>query len=422
MTTAALDTAAPAVRPARDVHRALPLLQVLALASLVFFTLQLVGLAAESTGGQQDAYDLMALGAMVALVGISLAWLARRRTARPGLRAALAVTVLVLSAQFALVGSLGLSIPVVMLALALVVIDVSTVAGLAGAGVLLALGSAIALESGSPLWFVLFNTVGVGVVLGVGVALGVLLRAHEEARARDRRLLADLEAAMVRLRSAAATEKELVLADERTRAARDLHDGLGHRLTLIAMSLEFAERMRRRDADAAWQEVATARGTAVEAMDEMRTWVRALSPVRDADATGLAALDAIAESFRGTGLRVTVDRHGDSEPVELDEDVSLLLYRAVQEGLTNALRHGRAREVGIDVHAADGTVCLRITSDLGDAASGMLPEGPLTPGFGLRGLAERAAALGGGASARREGERVVLDVEVPAHVAEGAAR
>ena len=95
------------------------------------------------------------------------------RAARPGLRAALAVAVLVLSAQFALVGSLGLSIPVVMLALALVIIDVSTAAGLAGAGALLALGAAIALVSGSPPWFVLFNTVGVGVVLGVGVALGV---------------------------------------------------------------------------------------------------------------------------------------------------------------------------------------------------------------------------------------------------------
>src|SRR5699024_11598913 len=118
-----------------------------------------------------------------------------------------------------------------------------------------------------------------------------------------------------------------------------------YRLTLISISLEFARRTRQSDPEAAWGEIDTADATSREAMTEMRTWVRALSPVRDADATGAAAFEAIAESFRGSGLEVGVETSG--EDVPLRQEASLLMYRTVQEGLTNALRHGRYRPVRI---------------------------------------------------------------------------
>ncbi|GEM_PF-555172 len=403
----------------------LPLLQVLALVCLGF-------VAAEAAMYIPDPGAEGALAARIftaILVGgwvvIAGCWAVRARTRSHRLRVALAVVVVMLAVPLTLFGTLGLVFPVLILALALLVLDVSRRAGAIGWAVMALVPPILLIATGAGAYQVATSLFGVGSLEGFGFALGLLWRSHEERGETDRRLLAErdeavgrLEQAMERLRRAADTEKELVLADERTRAGRDLHDGLGHRLTLIAMSLEFAERMRERDADAAWAEVTTARGTATEAMDQMRTWARALSPVRDADATGLAAFDAIAESFRGTGLEVTVARHGDAESVELDEDASLLLYRSVQEGLTNALRHGRARHVAIDGDARPGAVAVTMTSDLDAAARTSVPVGPLPRGFGLRGLAERASALGGAATAERVDDHVVLTVRVP--VAAGA--
>jgi len=117
---------------------------------------------------------------------------------------------------------------------------------------------------------------------------------------------AERDAALEKLRRRAVLEKELMLARERARAAHELHDGLGHRLTRIGMSLEFAGRVRDSDPDAAWEEVAVAERTSREAVREMRTWVRALSPVRAEDDRGVASLEDVAASFRGTGVRVRV--------------------------------------------------------------------------------------------------------------------
>src|SRR5699024_10828939 len=256
------------------------------------------------------------------------------------------------------------------------------------------------------------------VLLCFGVALGSALRAYHEAHARDLRtiserdrVLARLEEAISRLRRTAEVEKELLLADERARSARDLHDGLGHRLTLISMSLEFALRTRQTDPEAAWDEVATAGSTAREAMTEMRTWVRALSPVRDADATGAAAFEAIAESFRGSGLEVEVETEGEDLP--LVQEASLLLYRTVQEGLTNALRHGRSQQVRITFATRGDEIVLRMVSDLDEQARAQLPRGEVAPGFGLRGLAERAGALSGEARAEHHDGVVELTVHLP---------
>lgn len=217
-----------------------------------------------------------------------------------------------------------------------------------------------------------------------------------------------------RLRHASEIKKELLLADERARSARELHDGLGHRLTLVSMSLELAERMRDRDVDQAWQEIHTARDTSNEALAEMRTWVRALSPVRDAGARGLAALEMIAESFRGTGLTVDVtgDDSADRELVR-DDAIALVMYRAVQEGLTNALRHGKARTVSIDLHADGQSMGLVIVNDVGHAAELDPNRNEPVLGFGLRGLSDRASEHGGSVQARRLGDQFRLEVSVP---------
>ncbi|NUR83971.1 MAG: sensor histidine kinase, partial [Nonomuraea sp.] len=137
--------------------------------------------------------------------------------------------------------------------------------------------------------------------------------------------------------------RELAVAEERARMARDMHDSVGHHLTVIKMGLENAERYRERDETAAWHDVRQAKQLTVEALAETRRWVRALKPLALDGAIGSAALCHLADSFSGTGVQVAFDVEGEERA--LAPDAELVLYRSLQEGLTNALRHARATEV-----------------------------------------------------------------------------
>lgn len=224
----------------------------------------------------------------------------------------------------------------------------------------------------------------VGLLLLLALGIGSAMRALEEARSRADGLSAELRLANERLRASLVTERELVLAEERARSARELHDGLGHRLTLIAMSLEYADRVRATKPDHAWAEVASAASSARAALEEMRVWVRALNPPRVAG-NGAETFEQIADAFRGTGLSVNVKHLGQLDP--WPDEVCLFATRLVQEGLTNVLRHARARSVHIDVRQSEQRIRIGIRDD-GRGWSGR-------EGFGLRSLRERAEVLGG---------------------------
>lgn len=431
MTSSDIGAAAVGREGSLPIRRLLRALQIMAVLCMLTSAVHNYGLALH--GGEDwaayrwDTGDLHAVQAVV----VSLLWLLRGHMRTRRSRAAVAfLAVLAVMPMFMIgrIAEAGFMIPVLLVAYALVVLDGWMRAALILAG--LECLSAIAVHlmvRPRPVGLVIgmANAAPVFVLLMIGIVLGAALAAYEQGRRRDEQTIAErddalqrLEDALAQLHSQAQTEKELMLADERARSARDLHDGLGHRLTLISMSLDYARRMRERDAAAAWSEVDTAAQTSADALTEMRTWVRALSPVRDRNATGTAAIDAIAESFRGTGLDVALERSG-PEPI-LDEDTSLLIYRAVQEGLTNALRHGRARQVRMSVETTADTVHLTLRNDLDAAARAAIPVGPLAPGFGLRGLTDRADALGGDVRACRDGDEVELRVTVPSPAARGA--
>ncbi|MFC0673720.1 sensor histidine kinase [Brachybacterium hainanense] len=385
-------------------RRILPALQLLVLLSLGFSAYGLVPRV------RTDAsHAALLVGWALLVVLLAAAWAVRARARRPQVRAAVSLLVIALATPVALLGTVGFTAPVLILAVALTVLDINASAGYVATACISVLGLVLVLVSGAPAPDVVDAVLMVAplaVLLLFGVALGLALRGYEERLAQDAEVIA-------RLRHAAETEKELLLADERTRSARDLHDGLGHRLTLVSMSLEYAERIRVRDPQAAWTEIGEARDAAHGALTEMRTWVRALSPVRDPSARGAAALEAIAESFRGTGLavQVTVADCADAR-LTADEVLSLQVYRTVQEGLTNALRHSRARTVDIRADLADGDVILSMSNDMDELARARVPQGPAEPGFGLRSIADRAELCGGSLRADREGDRFVLELRL----------
>jgi signal transduction histidine kinase len=198
-----------------------------------------------------------------------------------------------------------------------------------------------------------------------------------------------------RERRGAARIAELSAATERNRLARDLHDSLGHHLTAISIQLAKADAFASRNPAVAGQALADARRSVGLALDDVRASVGTLraEPVRLVDA--LAGLADVT-------LRV------EGEERDLDQAAVTALHRAAQEAVTNARRHGRATLVTVTVTFGAEDTRLVVTDD----GRGFAPDAPHS-GFGLLGLRERAALLGGTAtvdSAPGTGTRVTVTV------------
>jgi signal transduction histidine kinase len=202
--------------------------------------------------------------------------------------------------------------------------------------------------------------------------------------------MADVAAREVR---SAARIAELSVAAERNRMARDIHDSLGHHLTAISVQLEKAAAFTNRDPAIAEQALTDARASARRALEDVRTSVGTLrTPVSLRAA--LASLD------------VPVSVSGAER--DLDPATVTALYRAAQEAITNARRHGRAGRVAVTVTFGAADTRLVVTDD-GD---GFEPAGEHA-GFGLLGMRERAALLGGAVEVSSEpgaGTRVAVTV------------
>ncbi|MGP3930637.1 sensor histidine kinase [Nonomuraea sp. KM88] len=228
----------------------------------------------------------------------------------------------------------------------------------------------------------------------------VLGMASAVLKARRRRTEAQRLAARVR---------ELTVAQERARMGAEMHDSIGHHLTVIKMGLENAERFRIHRPEEAWHEVSQAKALTVTALADARRWVRALRPLALDGHVSSTALERLAASFDGTGLAVSFEVVGD-EPA-LEPDVELVLYRVLQEGLTNAVRHAGARHVRGTL-ACDGD---RVVLTVADDGAGRGREA--RDAFGLLSLTGRAHAVGGTLTAGdRPGGGFEVRAELPARV------
>src|SRR5215217_2815430 len=210
----------------------------------------------------------------------------------------------------------------------------------------------------------------------------------EQSRREARTLLRELEEANAELKRQAAKAKELAISEERARIAREVHDSVGHHLTAINLQLQNAERFGQMDPERGRQKIQEARESTLQALAEVRRSVRALKPPALEERSGVAALAALAHAFDGAGPDVSFDLEG--EKGTLSEETGLVLYRATQEGLTNAARHSRARRVRVKLAFEPEELRLAVVND----GEGGL-EGAMRGGFGLAALRERVEALGG---------------------------
>lgn len=259
---------------------------------------------------------------------------------------------------------------------------------------------------------------GPGLILEVtlGVALAVAFvalfanvsRLEVLARTRSDALRGELEAAHQRLAAYSVQAAELAASRERNRMAREIHDSVGHHLTVVSVQLEAAELVLDRDPEDARRRIVRAKELTRGGLAEVR---RSVGSLRASPLDGRSLPEAVGEMVAGAE-EPAVELAVTGEPRELSDAAALTLYRAAQEGLTNARRHSRAHRIGVDLDfSAAETVRLSVRDD-GDGADLSSADGP---GFGLLGLRERVQLVGGRMTVDSEpGAGFTLTVEVPA--------
>ncbi|MBO8198262.1 sensor histidine kinase [Streptomyces smyrnaeus] len=191
--------------------------------------------------------------------------------------------------------------------------------------------------------------------------------------------------------------------EERLRIARELHDVIGHNISLINVQAGAALHRLKKDPGQAEEALATIKETSREALRELRATLGVLRQVDEASPTqpapGLARLDDLVTAARPAGLDVRVHSSGRARPLHAAAD--LAAFRIVQESLTNVARHARgATAVEIRLGYGQRALALAIEDD-GSEPGGIGPRGGGhgSGGSGIQGMRERVAVLGGELSA-----------------------
>ena len=206
-------------------------------------------------------------------------------------------------------------------------------------------------------------------IIGVAVGLGSIM--ESEQRAARRQLLRKQEEV-----------EHIARIAERERISRDLHDLLGHSLSLIALKAELANKLAGRDLDACKREIADIETTARRALAEVRT---AVTGYRDSGLSGALA------SARASLAAAGVELHEEVQQFALAPALEHVLALALREAVTNVVRHAGATRCTIRLAQEEGSAVLRVL-DNGER----LREGDeVRVGNGLTGMRERASSVGG---------------------------
>ena len=184
------------------------------------------------------------------------------------------------------------------------------------------------------------------------------------------------------------------VVEERTRIARELHDIVGHSVSVMTVQTSGVRRLLRPEQEQEREALLAVEGTGREALAEMRRVVGALRDPEGgptlAPQPSLRRIDALVAHARETGLPVDLEIEG--EPVPLPAGVDLTAYRLVQEGLTNAIKHAAAGRAEVHVRYDDGHVEVEVCDD-GPGSGVPVPSG--SGGHGLVGMRERVSIYGG---------------------------
>ena len=246
---------------------------------------------------------------------------------------------------------------------------------------------------------------GIGVVLGRGHVIDLVtalwfagwlvasLILGETTRSR-RAYLEEVEQRALEAERTREDEARRRASEERIRIARELHDVLAHRISMISVQSGVGAHLLDRDPDQARRALVAVNQASKEALQELRATLGLLrqvdGPEPRSPAPGLAQLEGVMASAKAAGVEIRLDVTGRQR--DLPTGVDLAAYRIIQESLTNVIRHARAATARIAIAYLRAEIVVQVEDDGRgvhdlDAGAG--------DGNGLLGMRERAAALGG---------------------------
>jgi len=247
------------------------------------------------------------------------------------------------------------------------------------------------------------DAVALAVVYGTGIVFVIVFTrvAASEREARN-----ELAGANQRLRQHAAQVEELATTKERNRLAREIHDSLGHYLTVVNVQISAAQTILAQDRSRALDHLAKAKTLTQEGLAEIRRSVATLRASPTESRPLPEALAKLVEKWNSAGMQATLTILGNLRT--LGPPAELTLYRAAQEALTNVGKHARTSHVDLTLDfASDSSVRLRV-QDNGEGSS------DTNGGFGLLGVRERVHLLNGEVRVRTQvGQGFTLEVELP---------
>ena len=254
----------------------------------------------------------------------------------------------------------------------------------AGAALLAAVAVAVAaLAPGARSQPGVWGALTIGVLIAASWVLGYALRTRRD-------YVAELRDRAARLEAEEGERAARAVVDERLRIARELHDVIGHSISLIAIQSEAAARSARSNPDVVPAFLSAISAASRQALAEMRGVLAVLRPDAEAELSPQPGLEQVGElvaSLRAGGLETRLE----VEPMHLPPGIALAVYRIVQEALTNVLKHaGTGAKASVTIIRSGGTVRVSVHDD-GTGPSGRASS----TAHGIVGMRERAAAYGG---------------------------
>jgi signal transduction histidine kinase len=220
------------------------------------------------------------------------------------------------------------------------------------------------------------------------VAIFTQLRLNEQnAREQSEQLTTQLEAANAQLGAYGTQVDELATTKERNRLAREIHDNLGHYLTVVNVQIEAAKTVLKKDPERALEAMTKAQELTQKGLTRVRESVASLRESPIGNKPLHEAIRTLIKDSRSTGI--VTEYHVLGKPRKTKPQIELAIYRTVQEGLTNVRKHARASrmDITLDYQSADKIYLEVIDNGVGSATA--------TGGFGLLGIRERVKLIGG---------------------------
>ncbi|MZQ81742.1 sensor histidine kinase [Paenibacillus sp. 5J-6] len=196
----------------------------------------------------------------------------------------------------------------------------------------------------------------------------------------------ELDEARMQLLDYARQVENIAQLDERNRISRDIHDDLGHQLIRLKMMMEAGLRIMPTHMSKGMEMLTSVRDQLTESMELLRSTVRKLKP--DDDSMQSFTLDRLIEGLtKEKGIAIEVDIQG--MPYVLYPSLAFILYRNAQEAITNAIRHGGATSVQIQLIYETKQITMSVSNN------GQVPTGQTAKGLGMTGMEERSKLIGG---------------------------